>query len=128
MLVYIAGMRSGTSMLTGVLSDNGFWVGEEEDLLAPSTANEKGFYEDLGIVNLNDRILHEAGGSWDVPPPEEIVATVGQAFRPEISQKLKELTKRRQRVALKDPRFCLTLESWVRESPEQPKVILQWRD
>ena len=63
--ILILGMhRSGTSALAaGIQLAIGAAMGPliKENLLE----NPKGFFEVFDIVNLNDRVLHSFGGSWD---------------------------------------------------------------
>jgi len=68
-VVCIAGAhRSGTSMLTRLLHTCGLYLGPENDLMPPQADNPEGFWEHLGLVALNDELLNELGGAWDLPP------------------------------------------------------------
>jgi len=51
--------RSGTSMLTGLLSNFGYVLGAkgDSDLFPPSFDNEKGFFEHKYIVFQNDKFF-----------------------------------------------------------------------
>lgn len=63
-LVVVLGMhRSGTSVVTRALRSVGVSLG---DRLMPAIAgvNDKGFWEDLDIVNLNERLLSACGHVW----------------------------------------------------------------
>ena len=51
-------------MLADVLTKLGFYAGKAEELLEPQVDNPKGFWERRDVVQLNDLILEEAGGSW----------------------------------------------------------------
>jgi len=67
--VCIAGAhRSGTSMLTRLLHACGLYLGPESALMPPQADNPEGFWEHLGFVAVNDELLHELGGAWDLPP------------------------------------------------------------
>ena len=67
--IVVLGMhRSGTSMFAEIISRLGFYTGETEELLEPQEDNPKGFWERRDVVQLNDLILEEAGGSWFNPP------------------------------------------------------------
>ena len=57
--------RSGTSLVTKCFECFGYGLGET--LMAPSSDNPKGFFEDLDIVNLNDNLLRDNGSYWDAP-------------------------------------------------------------
>ena len=40
----------------------------ESELMPPQADNPDGFWEHLGFVALNDELLNELGGAWDLPP------------------------------------------------------------
>jgi Uncharacterized protein conserved in bacteria len=67
--ICIAGAhRSGTSMLTRLLHACGLYLGPQNQLMPPQADNPDGFWEHLGFVALNDELLSELGGAWDLPP------------------------------------------------------------
>ena len=63
--VIVLGMhRSGTSAVTRGLECLGAELGD--DLLPPSEAeNPRGFYEDIPLLELSERVLGELGLRWD---------------------------------------------------------------
>jgi|TARA_Y100000588_G_scaffold359415_1_gene418401 hypothetical protein len=65
--VVVLGMhRSGTSALSGELSRLGVFMGK--NLHGPKKGvNEKGFGENVSLVDLNEKILHSVGSSWHDP-------------------------------------------------------------
>lgn len=66
-LFVIAGHhRGGTSATAGALAAIGIDFGR--NLMPPSPANPRGYFEDLAIVALHDRLLRALGCSWDDPP------------------------------------------------------------
>src|SRR5438552_5828109 len=68
-VICIAGAhRSGTSMLTRLLHTCGLYLGPESELMPAQADNPEGFWEHLGFVALNDELLNELGGAWDLPP------------------------------------------------------------
>jgi O-antigen biosynthesis protein len=60
--------RSGTSMVTRLLHCCGLELGPESELMPQQADNPDGFWEHLGFVALNDELLNELGGAWDLPP------------------------------------------------------------
>lgn len=69
-VVYVAGMhRSGTSMVARMIYNCGVYLGPEPDLTHPTPDNERGLWENLDFMNLNNALLKELGGIWDAPPP-----------------------------------------------------------
>ncbi len=70
--VVVLGMgRSGTSAVSRMFVRAGFFAGAEDDLLGAHESNPLGHFENLGIMNTNERILAELGGSWFDPPARE---------------------------------------------------------
>ncbi len=62
-LVLVLGMhRSGTSALSGLLVQAG--LDAPRDLMPPTKANPKGYWESLGAMNLNDQMLQQLGREW----------------------------------------------------------------
>ena len=64
-ILIVLGMhRSGTSALAGLLSHLSIPMGD--NLMTPVEGeNDKGFFEDEEIVELNDQLLSKLGMSWD---------------------------------------------------------------
>ena len=63
-LYIVTGMhRSGTSAVARMLQV--FGIGLPGDLKGPAADNEKGFFEDKAIVDLNNEILKTLELSWD---------------------------------------------------------------
>jgi hypothetical protein len=108
--VVILGMhRSGTSMVTGILSKLGVDVGKR--LLYPNAANPLGYFEDVDFFELNKQILRAAGGSWKAPPDIKDIL----AQRDEFSRPIRNLIKRKESKlwGWKDPRTSLTIELYL---------------
>jgi len=105
--------RSGSSALSGVLSQNGIFFGS--NLLSPAFDNSKGFFENPSIVKLNDDILHSLGYNWyefeDLPEcwwlDKKYTVFINRALRIISSdytdQKL---------IGIKDPRISLLYPFW----------------
>ena len=48
--------------------------------MPPQADNPEGFWEHLGFVAVNDEVLGELGGAWDLPPkPNEDFAAKGSS-------------------------------------------------
>ncbi|RKY58925.1 MAG: hypothetical protein DRP96_07780, partial [Candidatus Neomarinimicrobiota bacterium] len=128
MLLLVMGMhRSGTSLLTNIIYNAGYYVGEEEDLLPPSPFNPKGYFERRSIMEANDLILGSALGSWDSPPAFENIKKV--CVDPLLHDLLQPYLQH-ERSVLKDPRFAFTLPVWEKalENSFSTKYILITRD
>jgi|Deesub1362A_J573_1020465.scaffolds.fasta_scaffold00087_91 hypothetical protein len=126
MPVCITGMhRSGTSMVTRLLNLCGLYLGQESDLMEPAPDNPEGFWENKSFVGLNDMILAELGGAWDLPPLVED----GWEQQPEFNRfkskaiSLVQRFKGHEAWGWKDPRNSLTLPFWKSLLPDMKVVV-----
>ena len=55
-------------MLTRLLHAGGLYLGTKSELMPAQADNPDGFWEHVGFVALNDELLNELGGAWDLPP------------------------------------------------------------
>src|SRR5439155_10669078 len=112
--VCIAGAhRSGTSMLTRLLHACGLYLGSESALMPPQADSPEGFWEHLGFVAVNDELLNELGGAWDLPPKAD--ENFGDPRLDPLRMKARLLIEgfdSRDVWGWKDPRNSLTLPFW----------------
>jgi len=124
--ICIAGAhRSGTSMLTRLLHACGLYLGTENDLMPPQADNPDGFWEHLGFVALNDDVLHELGGAWDLPPKADESFTSSRLDPLRLKARL--LIERFESASVwgwKDPRNSLTLPFWQQLFPRLKTLIM----
>jgi GT2 family glycosyltransferase/glycosyltransferase involved in cell wall biosynthesis len=124
--ICIAGAhRSGTSMLTRLLHRCGLNLGTESDLMPPQADNPDGFWEHLGFVALNDELLSELGGAWDLPPKpnEDFRSTRLDPLR----FKARLLIEKFDPTSVwgwKDPRNSLTGPFWQQLLPGLKTVVV----
>jgi hypothetical protein len=113
--------RSGTSAVARVLHESGVRMGR--DMAPASEANPEGFYEDLGVVALNERILSDCGlgDPWRAErwPSRARVLAAARPYRDEMAALAREAID-----GWKDPRFAITLEAWLPALPQRPTVIV----
>lgn len=114
--VCVLGMsRSGTSLAIRTLNLLGVELGPEESLIPANAHNERGYWEQRPIFELNEAILAALGGDYEHPP------RCAEGW--ENWQRLALLRQRAQRVlgdlfgtapcfGFKDPRLCFTLPFW----------------
>ena len=111
-LALICGMhRSGTSLVAKAFELFGFELGES--LMAPGKDNPKGFFEDVDVVDLNERLLQQMSGDWDLPPQavgSEIIWS-SEDLQAGV-ELLKYKFQNHKRLAIKDPRICLLMAYW----------------
>jgi cell division protein FtsB len=107
--------RSGTSAFAGLLTKAGFYAGRERDLLAPAKDNPTGFFERLDVNALNDKLMAEAGGTWDNPPARSLVLDRAPTWRPKVGKLLDRLLHEagKSPLLLKDPRVSVLLPAWL---------------
>ena len=100
-------------MLTRLLHTCGLYLGPENDLMPPQADNPEGFWEHLGLVALNDELLNELGGAWDLPPKADEDFT--HARLDPLRLKARLLIEKFDSADVwgwKDPRNSLTLPFW----------------
>jgi GT2 family glycosyltransferase len=113
-IIVVLGMhRSGTSALTRGLQALGVDLGNNL-MPAISGNNEKGFFEDLEIYQLNNQILHALKSDWDALSFIPLEAFGQEDLAP---FKLRAIELIRSRMAgksfgLKDPRMAQLLPFW----------------
>ena len=122
MIVCVVGMhRSGTSMVARMLKECGLYLGDEKDLIQAAEDNTEGFWENIKFLNLNEEILSEMGGSWDIPP----VLDAGWEVSPRLvnthikaSNLIEQFSSESNHWGWKDPRSSLTIPFWKRNIPD----------
>ncbi|MGH7785985.1 MAG: methyltransferase domain-containing protein [Candidatus Binatia bacterium] len=120
MTVCVTGMhRSGSSMVAGMLRVAGVHLGPDDAFAERDAHNTHGYWEDLRFVRLNDRLLAQWGGAWDLPPvwPTDWASAVSlAALRDEATALLAAQPGLAVR-GWKDPRTCLTAAFWKARRP-----------
>src|SRR5579884_1891781 len=112
-------------MLTRLLHACGLYLGPQEDLMPPQADNPDGFWEHLRFVALNDQLLNELGGAWDLPPPADEDFT-SPRLDP-LRMKARMLIEGFESATLwgwKDPRNSLTLPFWLQLLPGLKTIIM----
>lgn len=113
--IVVVGMhRSGTSAVSGLLDELGVFMGK--NLFAPQeNVNEKGFFENAKVVDINDSLFDALLGSWDDPFSYNFELNYPDAYSEfELATK-KFLSKEYASYELwgmKDPRTSLHLPFW----------------
>lgn len=114
-LIVILGMhRSGTSTITRSLEAFGTSLGKNLLEAVPGN-NEKGFFEDKDILELNDSILAKFGCSWNSPYNlDDLDLSSGLLFleRAKAEKLLREKMSSHSIYAIKDPRISILLPFW----------------
>jgi len=108
--IFVIGMhRSGTSATAGVLTYMGYPTAKI--VLSPNqTDNPKGYFEDLRIVELNDKILTSINSNWhdtnlDVDRVKRFEKEIG-LYRNQLVEIIQENYSQYKEFVIKDPRIC----------------------
>ena len=115
-IVVIGMHRSGTSAISGLLSELGVFMGSS--LFAPQEGvNEKGFFENSLLVDINDRLLDESLLSWDHPLAlmlEQDQQARLSAYQDEAKIIIEKDYRGKSLWGMKDPRTSLLLPLWLK--------------
>ena len=112
-------------MLTKLLHICGLYLGPENELMPAQADNPDGFWEHLGFVALNDELLNELGGAWDLPPKADEKFT--HARLDPLRMKARLLIEGFHSASVwgwKDPRNSLTLPFWQDLLPRLKTLII----
>jgi len=112
-------------MLTRLLHACGLYLGPKEELMPAQADNPDGFWEHLGFVALNDELLGELGGAWDLPPKRD--ENFVHARLDPLRMKARLLVEKFDSEGLwgwKDPRNSLTLPFWQNLLPGMKALIM----
>ena len=112
-------------MLTRLLHACGLYLGPKEELMPAQADNPDGFWEHLGFVALNDELLNELGGAWDLPPKRD--ENFAHARLDPLRMKARLLIEKFDSAGLwgwKDPRNSLTLPFWQNLLPGMKTLIM----
>ncbi len=115
--IILGSARSGTSMVAGILSKSGYFMGD--NLIGPNELNQKGNLESVDINELNNKIIHShltdgkipkdlpMYATWLYEIPLELRITPPTLFDNEIAGFTEQ-----EPFCYKDPRFSYTLSAW----------------
>ncbi len=112
--IFVVGMhRSGTSAVAGLLQRMGVYLGS--DLMQADKFNEKGYFENKKVFEINERILDTLGITWhstyelqkDLLRFDKITR-----FYSEIENLIREEFGGNKIFAIKDPRLGILLPLW----------------
>jgi len=111
--------RSGTSMLTNIFAQSGFFAAEDEanDLRAADEFNPSGYWEAEDLINANNEIFNAVGyephNTWLKEPISKTQAR--NILQLTASKEHIQLVKKynsTQPWVWKDPRLCYTIGYW----------------
>jgi hypothetical protein len=127
-VLLVLGMhRSGTSATAGLLTHLGGRMARTP--IQPDANNPRGYWEPLSIVELHNRLLAEAGSSWDDWGRLE-PRRFGAAVLDELAAHFMAEFDDAPLVVLKDPRICRFVPLWLEVLGRlgiAPKVVIPLR-
>jgi radical SAM superfamily enzyme YgiQ (UPF0313 family)/GT2 family glycosyltransferase/MoaA/NifB/PqqE/SkfB family radical SAM enzyme/glycosyltransferase involved in cell wall biosynthesis len=113
-VVVVLGMhRSGTSAITRGLFVLGADLGD--NLMAPGHDNEKGYWEDLDVLSVNEEALDILKAKWDSPgiiTDRAQIALAASGLADRAGRILRHKAKRGSIFAMKDPRTARLISFW----------------
>ncbi len=111
-VVLVLGMhRSGTSVLTQVMSKLGYYLGAGQ--LGASEHNEEGHFERKDVIALDEAVLRFFGMEWfSFGEKLPDISMLDDTFTQRAEQILDDLLSQSDRVVIKEPRMCITLPLW----------------
>jgi hypothetical protein len=90
------------------------------DLIEADESNPEGYFEERGLIAINDAILNDVGlDEWFTDASREQIIEAARARGDAMRELVGGATP-----AWKDPRLCWTLEAWMELLPERPRVIV----
>ena len=114
-MILVLGMhRSGTSLLTHMLSRVGTYLGESSDLDVANESNKDGYFENIRIRAIHDLMLVEQNTDWaDLKCPQIDFHSSGmKKYKDEINKCLDQLFSVSETIGFKDPRIVFFLSAW----------------
>src|SRR4030095_10372931 len=112
-------------MLAKLLHNCGLYLGPENQLMPAQADNPDGFWEHLGFVALNDELLSQLGGAWDLPPKSD--ENFAHTRLDPLRLKARMLIEGFDSPSVwgwKDPRNSLTLPFWQDLLPGMKTLIM----
>ena len=129
--ILILGMhRSGTSLLTRLISMAGLPIGPKDELVPSGDDNPSGFWENYRLTDFNNKILEQLGGTWFNPPYIQDDDWQGEKinYLQAEAKNLLDVIFKDQQWIWKDPRNCITLPFWLSLLPSAPVIIYIYRN
>ncbi len=128
-LIVLGNHRSGTSVVSRLINMMGAYIAPENLIMPPKSDNQKGFWERIDVVNLNDEILAASNASWEMPERFDL-GKISSEAQSSLALKIKDILSSlndHQPWVVKDPRLSLTLPLW-RPQLKNPVIVYVYRN
>lgn len=110
-VVVLGPFRSGTSLVSRILSQLGVDFGPRERMLKADRFNPDGYFQHKNVRIANNRLIRSAGASVAWPAHPQLLASAGDLA---VLKRAKlDWMSDLKRWGVKDPRFCASLLSWI---------------
>lgn len=129
--VAVVGMhRSSTSLMCGLLSKHGFYAGDPGDLVGAQFFNPKGLFELRDVLTVDNLMLKEQNMIWSSSNIGEFRSPRSLQNRKYYSSMLNsvKLLEANAPWVLKEPRLCVTLQTWLPLFRTPPAVVFLYRN
>ncbi len=129
--VVVLGMhRSGTSAATRVINLLGVPLCRPSDLVPSHDGNERGHWECLPLVGMNEQLLRDLESRWWCPPDDlaEVAALATDDERATRATRTFQASHPTTEWVWKDPRLSVLLPFWRRVLPTETVALMMYRD
>ena len=110
-IIVLGPFRSGTSLVSRILSKLGVGFGPREGMLKADRFNPDGYFQHKNVRIANNRLIKSAGTSVAWPAHPQLMSSEGDLA---VLKRAKlDWTFDLKHWGVKDPRFCATLLSWI---------------
>ena len=123
----ICGMhRSGTSLVAQIAYAAGVDFGDSETFWPADAWNPNGYFEQKDIIAVNKRLINGRLGKTHYlrPPNEALISKRAEKCNAE----LKRLTLKYANNVVKENRFCMTLDEWLKAGANITRILVVIRD
>jgi hypothetical protein len=110
-IIVLGPFRSGTSLVSRILSKLGVDFGPRERMLKPDRFNPEGYFQHKDVRIGNNRLIKSAGASVAWPAHPQRLSSEGDLAL--LKHAKLDWTSGLTHWGIKDPRFCATLLSWI---------------
>ncbi len=120
-IIVLSMHRTASSLVAKILKDLDVNIGI--DLLEADNGNPKGYYENKVFIEMNDKILYLAGGSWDKIPTKKRLNKLLKKGK--LQDEIKHIiNSQKDKIwGWKDPRTVLTID-FYKDYLVNPRYII----
>lgn len=122
-LIIVGMHRSNTSLVGKAFKSAGLDIGD--NLMKPTISNKEGYFEDVDIVEFEDKIFKSNNTWWYLFKPEEVKKlTYSKSIYSEAEKILSSKFGAKKNVGWKSPRSTIMLPFWKSVCPNARMVMV----